>query len=47
VDTSDSDERTGKPNMAAAFNFNLLYHDPGACAHKRLYAKVLIFGSLD
>lgn len=38
---------SGKNNMGAAFNFNLLHHDPGAYAHNRLYARLLIFDSLD
>ncbi|MBI5017994.1 MAG: hypothetical protein HZB55_21210 [Deltaproteobacteria bacterium] len=38
---------TGKRNMGAAFNYNLLKHDPGAYAHNRLYAKRLIFDSID
>jgi len=33
--------------MGAAFNFNLLWHDYGAYAHNRYYAKRLIFDSID
>ena len=38
---------TGKDRMGAAFNYNLLEHDPGAFAHNSHYAKLLIFDSLD
>lgn len=47
ADTSVNFERTGKPNMGAVFNFNLLEHDPGAYTHNRLYVKLLIFDSVD
>lgn len=47
ADTSADFESTGKPNMGAVFNFNLLEHDPGAYAHNRLYAKLLVFDSID
>lgn len=47
ADTSVNSENTGKPNMGAAFNFNLLEHDPGAYAHNRLYVKLLVFDSID
>jgi hypothetical protein len=33
--------------MGAAFNYSLLHHEPGAWAHNRLYAKLLIFDSID
>lgn len=38
---------TGMFTMGAAFNFNLLWHDYGAFAHNSLYAKRLIFDSID
>lgn len=38
---------TGKNNMGAAYNFNLLEHDPGAYAHNRMYTKRLIYDSID
>jgi hypothetical protein len=38
---------TGKNNMGAAFNFNLLDHDPGAYVHNRMYVKRLIYDSID
>jgi hypothetical protein len=41
------DDNVGKDNMGAAFNFNLLLHEPGAYAHNRYYAKRLIFDSID
>ncbi|OGW42351.1 MAG: hypothetical protein A2010_08695 [Nitrospirae bacterium GWD2_57_9] len=47
VDTDTTGNTTGKNNMGAAFNFNLLDHDPGAYAHNRYYAKRLIYDSID
>lgn len=38
---------TAKNNMGAAFNYNLLEHDPGAYAHNRYYVKRLIYDSID
>lgn len=38
---------TGANLMGAAFNFNLLLHDPGGYAHDRFYAKRLIYDSID
>jgi len=38
---------TGPNNMGAAFNFNLLEHDPGAFVHNRMYTKRLIYDSID
>lgn len=37
----------GQQTMGAAFNYNLLKHDPGAYAHNRYYAKRLIYDSID
>lgn len=36
-----------KDTMGAAFNYNLLHHDPGGYAHNRMYAKRLIFDAID
>lgn len=36
-----------KDVMGAAFNYNLLRHDPGAFAHNRFYSKRLIWDSVD
>jgi len=36
-----------KNTMGAAFNLNLLLHDPGGFAHNRYYAKGLIWDSID
>lgn len=36
-----------KDTMGAAFNANLLIHDPGGFAHNRYYAKGLIWDSID
>ncbi len=33
--------------MGAAFNFNLLQHEPGAYAHNMIYSKRLIYDSID
>ncbi len=42
-----SSKAVGQQNMGAAFNYNLLEHDPGAYAHNRYYAKRLIYDSID
>ena len=34
-------------DLGAAHNYNYLLHEPGAYAHNRLYAKRLIFDSID
>ncbi len=44
---NDGAPGTGKNNMGAAFNFNLLEHDPGAYVHNRMYVKRLIYDSID
>jgi len=36
-----------KDVMGAAFNYNLLFHDPGGYAHNRIYSKRLIRDSID
>jgi len=46
-DTDKTGNITGRKNMGAAFNFNLLIHDPGAYTHNRYYAKRLIYDSID
>lgn len=38
---------TGKLNMGAAFNYNLMIHDPGGVAHNRRYTRRLIYDSID
>jgi len=38
---------TGKHNMGAAFNLNVLEHEGGACAHNRIYTQRLIYDSID
>jgi hypothetical protein len=38
---------SGKDVMGAAFNFNLIEHDPGAFVHNRFYVKRLIYDSID
>ncbi len=37
----------GKANMGAAFNYNLLIHDPGGVAHNRRYTRRLIYDAID
>jgi hypothetical protein len=46
-DVTDQGEAYGKNFMGAAFNFNLIEHDPGAYVHNRTYAKRLIYDSID
>lgn len=46
-DTSANGRATGEQNMGAAFNYNLLEHDPGAFAHNSFYVKRLIYDSVD
>ncbi|MHB8122515.1 MAG: multiheme c-type cytochrome [Desulfuromonadaceae bacterium] len=38
---------TGKNNMGAAFNYNLMIHDPGGVAHNRRYTRRLIYDAID
>lgn len=38
---------TGMNNMGAAFNYNLLEHEPGGVAHNRRYTRRLIYDSID
>ncbi len=40
-------DATGKLNMGAAFNYNLLKHDKGGVAHNRRYTRRLIYDSID
>lgn len=47
VDADTTGATTGKNNMGAAFNFNMIEHDPGAFAHNRFYAKRLIYDAID
>lgn len=41
------EDPTGKNNMGAAFNYNLLIHDPGGVAHNRRYTRRLIYDAID
>lgn len=45
VDTTGN--TTGKNNMGAAFNYNLMKHDPGGVAHNRRYTRRLIYDAID
>ena len=38
---------TGRNTMGAAFNLNMVLHDPGAYAHNRFYVKRLVYDSID
>ncbi len=38
---------SGKDNMGAAFNYNLLAHDPGFFAHNSHYSKELVYDAID
>ncbi len=46
-DPANAGSTAGRNNMGAAFNFNLLEHDPGAYVHNRTYVKRLIYDSID
>jgi len=37
----------GNNNMGTAFNYNLIYHDPGAHVHNLQYTRKLIYDSID
>lgn len=47
ADNDATGATSGKNTMGAAFNLNLLEHDPGAYVHNRTYVKRLIYDSLD
>jgi hypothetical protein len=47
TDWTTADDPTGKNNMGAAFNYNLLIHEPGAYVHNLQYTKKLIYDSID
>ena len=38
---------SGRNTMGAAFNLNMVLHDPGAYAHNRFYIKRLVYDSID
>jgi hypothetical protein len=42
-----ANDATGKKNMGAAFNYNLLLHEPGAYVHNPQYTKKIIYDSID
>ena len=46
-DVDNTGNTTGKNNMGAAFNYNMLEHDYGAFAHNSVYVKRLIYDSID
>jgi hypothetical protein len=46
-DWTNGGSYAGKDLMGAAFNFNLLAHDPGAYVHNSIYTRRLIYDSLD
>lgn len=45
--TAGGTDADGMNNMGAAFNFNLLEHDPGGVAHNRRYTRRLIYDAID
>jgi hypothetical protein len=47
TDTDTTGNTTGRYNLGAAFNLNLLEHDPGGYAHNRIYSKRLLYDSID
>jgi len=46
-DSDTTGATTGKNNMGAAFNYNLMKHDPGGVAHNRRYTRRLIYDAID
>jgi len=46
-DTSVAGSWINEGNFGAAHNYNYLHHEPGAYAHNRIYAKRLLFDSID
>jgi hypothetical protein len=38
---------SGKSNLGAAFNYNLLIHDRGGVVHNRFYTRRLIYDAID
>lgn len=46
-DADTTGNTTGKNNMGAAFNYNLMKHDPGGVAHNRRYTRRLIYDAID
>jgi hypothetical protein len=41
------DDNVGKNYMGAAFNYNMLLHEPGAFVHNNQYTRKLIYDSID
>lgn len=46
-DADTTGATTGKNNMGAAFNYNLMKHDPGGVAHNRRYTRRLVYDAID
>lgn len=46
-DSDITGNTTGKNNLGAAFNYSLLYHEPGAYIHNSRYAKRIVYDSID
>lgn len=47
ADTDTTGAVTGKNNQGAVLNYNLLEHDPGGYVHNRIFAKRIIYDSID
>jgi hypothetical protein len=47
TDWTSTNDPTGKDNMGAAFNYNLLIHEPCAPIHNLQYTRKLIYDSID
>ncbi|MDX1776016.1 MAG: hypothetical protein R3297_05500 [Desulfobulbales bacterium] len=47
TDWTSLQDPSGKSNMGAAFNYNLLYHEPGAYSHNLHYTRKLLYDSID
>lgn len=46
-DPDEIGDYLARNNMGAAFNFNLMEHDPGAYVHNRTYLRRLLYDALD
>ena len=47
TDTDKTGFTTGRYNMGAAFNLNLVEHEPGGYVHNRVYVKRLMYDAID
>jgi hypothetical protein len=47
TDWTSANDPSGKNNMGAAFNYNLLLHEPGAYVHNLQYTRKVVYDSID